>query len=193
VVRRGGGELQPDDYGDITRRTGSLVFPTARADTDGSTLALSLGTGYRFMAGPATFGPVAGIRYERVRIDGYTETGAQLLNLAVDEQTSEAVTGSIGAQGSVDLQVGSLKLTPTVSVALEQTLDDGDESVGTRLGFGPSVINAVDGGDELVVVVGAGVGFDVSGSVTGAIDYHGSLARDGGSDHAVVGRLRLHF
>ena len=111
----------------LPTRTGSLVFPTARAETDGSTLVLSAGTGYRFRAGPATFGPIAGIRYERVEIDGYTETGAQLLNLTVDEQTSEAVTGSIGAQGSVHLQVGSLKLTPTVSVALEQTLDDGDE------------------------------------------------------------------
>ena len=90
-------------------------------------------------------------------------------------------------------QVGSLKLTPTVSVALEQTLDDGDESVSTRLGFGPSVINTVDGGDESVVVVGAGVGFDGSGSVTGTIGYQGSLLRDDGSDHAVDGRLRLHF
>jgi len=41
--------------------------------------------------------------------------------------------------------------------------------------------------------VGAGVGFDVSGSVTGVIGYQGSLARDDGSDHAVVGRLRLRF
>jgi outer membrane lipase/esterase len=182
-----------DDYSDISRRTGSAIFPTAQAETEGSTLALSLGTGYRFRAGPATFGPIAGIRYERVGIDGYTETGARLLNLTVEDQTSEVVTGSIGAQGSVGLQLGNLKLTPTVSVALEQTLGDGDESVSTHLGTGPSVVNTVDGGDESVVVVGAGVGFDVGGSVTGAIGYQGALFRNDGSDHAVVGRLRLHF
>ena len=50
-------------------------------------------------AGPIQYGPMASLEYYDMSIDGYTETGAGLLNLAVQGFDTDVFLGRIGVQG----------------------------------------------------------------------------------------------
>ncbi|MEW5858211.1 MAG: autotransporter domain-containing protein, partial [Cyanobacteriota bacterium] len=87
---------------------------TATADTDGNQLSVDVNSGYNIKSGNASFGPTVGIRYDRVNIDGYTEEGADSLNMKVEDQKAESVVLSVGAQASVAFNTGIGTVIPNV-------------------------------------------------------------------------------
>lgn len=74
------------------------------SDTNGRALALALRGGGDFRLGPVSTGPVAGVVLQRVRFDGFTETGTSAVTaLSFGGQTRNSVVTQLGWRGSVRL------------------------------------------------------------------------------------------
>lgn len=78
------------------------ISALAQASTDSSDLTGGIGLGYNFTSGGLDWGPYLRFTYLSVDIDDYQETGAEAvgLNLRVQGQDWESLTGTLGAQAS---------------------------------------------------------------------------------------------
>ena len=182
-----------DDYGAITRTTGSRLFPVARADTEGTTHFATLDGGYIFDAGAVSFGPTGGLRYSRTAIDGYREAGAGPLNLTVDDQLNESMIGSVGLRGESRLESGIGTVVSQFHLSYEHEFRDSDHRVGVSMaGAGAASLTADRAdGDALKFDAALGVQFDEN--VLGVVDYDASIAPGGDDDHAVYARIKIGF
>lgn len=72
----------------------------AEGDFDGGRFTTSVEAGYDLAAGGTTFRPIASLGYVRLAEDGFTETGADIYNLSVDERTTESLKSGLGLQVS---------------------------------------------------------------------------------------------
>jgi len=76
---------------------------------------LALNTGYDFKAGDFAFGPFTGMQYTYVGVQGFTETGADSLNLKVDPYDSSSLLYTLGAQAAYNWRASSrVIVTPTI-------------------------------------------------------------------------------
>ncbi|MEE8271297.1 MAG: autotransporter outer membrane beta-barrel domain-containing protein, partial [Alphaproteobacteria bacterium] len=182
-----------DDYGTITRTTGSTLFPVARADTEGTTRFATLDGGYTFEAGAFSVGPTAGVHYARSAIDGYREAGAGPLNLTVRDQVDESMIGSIGVRGATRFESGLGTVVSQVHLSFEHEFQDNDHRVAVSLPGAGSTSLTADRSDGDVLRFDATVGIQFDDHVMGLVDYDAAIGQRGGDDHAVFARIKFDF
>ena len=86
------------------------------------------------LSNDSVLAPFIGLEYSYLDRDGFTESGAGVLNLSVDGNTEEFFTGIIGFQYAGRIEVGdTLRLTPAVRIAYARQF--GDESATTTSSF----------------------------------------------------------
>ena len=73
---------------------------TAKGDTDSTQYSFSIGVGYDFVANDIDYGPYARLSYLRVDIDSFKESGAQGLNLEVEDQEITSLISALGFRAS---------------------------------------------------------------------------------------------
>ncbi len=73
---------------------------TAKGDTDSTQYSFSIGVGYDFVAHDIDYGPYARLSYLRVDIDSFKESGAQGLNLEVEDQNVTSLISALGFRAS---------------------------------------------------------------------------------------------
>ncbi|BAZ03882.1 autotransporter domain-containing protein [Calothrix sp. NIES-3974] len=179
---------------DINRKT-NFDNRTATATTNTSQFSASLKGGYIVRSGNLAYGPILGVRYDRVNIDGYTETGAQSLNLKVNDQNAEAFTLSIGAQAAVEFNTGSTKIIPHLRVSYERELGENTRTITTELLNQPGIPRRINTPERDKDYLKLGVGTQVvfSQNFAGAIDYETVIGRENFSDNLVRGEIRYSF
>ena len=96
---------------DITR---AAVIDDIAAETDGNALTAGAQAGYLFDLGGVRLGPVIGLRYAKVELDGFTETGDPVLTLNVEEQETDSLLGTAGIELRADLDIGGTR-SPALS------------------------------------------------------------------------------
>lgn len=129
-------------YGDRAQVTGQVSYswlaydvtrtvqlgPATRRHTgspDGSNLTVALNAGYEFgEEGGFRHGPVAGVTWQKIKLDGYTESNASATALGYDAQDADSTTGSIGWQARLDS--GSVK--PYLQVTYDHEFEDGQQA-----------------------------------------------------------------
>lgn len=77
---------------------GSTVDRIAKSNTEGLQHGLSVGAGYEIPDGALLVTLYGRLNYSGSLIDGFTETGAQELNMKIEEQNTDSLLSSIGAQ-----------------------------------------------------------------------------------------------
>ncbi|MEQ1889469.1 MAG: autotransporter outer membrane beta-barrel domain-containing protein [Alphaproteobacteria bacterium] len=80
-------------YGGLTRP----VNRVASGNTESDEWSISLGAGYEFSGGGWSLSPMGRATYSDADIDGYSETGAQGLNLAIARQNVKSFETALGA------------------------------------------------------------------------------------------------
>ena len=182
-----------EQYNGMTRHTGSRLFPTARADTEGLTTRASLDGGYDWHAGPVTWGPVAGIDYGHRQIEGYSESGAGPLNLAVAEQTDESLTASIGLRASSELAGSWGAAVMQGGLSYERDFLGGDNWTSAQLDGNAAVDNLSDAGHRGVMKFDADIGVRLDGGVTATLENSLELAEGGEPEYAGMAWVKLSF
>jgi len=86
-------------FDDVERRV--ALGPAERietGDTDGKLFAAGVEAAFAGGAGPLRLRPTVGVRYEKVKVDGYGEQGERSTRMVFGDQTLETVYASLGAE-----------------------------------------------------------------------------------------------
>lgn len=167
------------DY-DVTRdvRMGPAMRRHA-GSTDGSNTAFGINGGYGFGEGAFRHGPIAGLLWQAIDVDGYSEGNPASTALAYSDQSVDSLVGSLGWQASYDAGGWS----PYLRATWDHEFEDGQEEVFARLQTMPGQEYAVPAvefdGDYGTVVLGAR--FDAFG-LSADVGARASAGQDGGSD-----------
>jgi len=90
---------------------------TAQADFHGLSGMASLGGGYDLDLGVCRLGPTAGLRYIKLEQNGFSESGASSLGLAIADQSAESMQSSLGLRAAASWSLAGLRLMPRASAA----------------------------------------------------------------------------
>ena len=183
-----------NDY--LFRRQTNYDNRTAVANTEGNQFTVSLNGGYVAKSNNVSYGPTVGLRYNQANINGYTETGANSLNMKVNDQQINSLILSVGAQASVAINTGKdSKIVPNIRASYEHEFANDSRTITTELVSQPGIpIRAgTNNPDRDYVKLGAGAQMQFSKNFSGALDYETILGRNDFSDNLIKGELRYQF
>ncbi len=93
----------------------STIDRTARANPNSGQFSAALNLGKDFEIGKFTLGPIIGAQYTYAGIGGFTETGADSLDLALGQQNANSLRSNLGARLAYNWEVGSnITLIPEI-------------------------------------------------------------------------------
>jgi uncharacterized protein YhjY with autotransporter beta-barrel domain len=154
------------------------------SDTSASSLQALWTIGYAMGDQMLKHGPFAGLEYQNVDVDGYTQTGA--LPIAVSGYEVDSLRALIGYR--VNANLGTFR--PYASLAYAHEFEDGTISnTATLAGTGFTTTGAELGSALLIT---AGTGIDLTHGFTLDVGYRGEVATDDGmSSHG--GSLGVNY
>ncbi|WP_449468465.1 autotransporter outer membrane beta-barrel domain-containing protein [Stenotrophomonas humi] len=111
---------------DVTRKV--QLGPATRehkGSPDGSNLTAAINAGYEFgQQGGFRHGPVAAVIWQKVKLDGYTESNTSATALGYGDQDADSTVGRIGWQARFD--GGTVQ--PYVQVTYDHEFEDGQQA-----------------------------------------------------------------
>lgn len=169
---------------------------TARSDTEGSEYFAMLGTGYDFHAGNFSFGPTVSAQYTSLSIEGFTERGADALDLRLSDFEAESLRTNLGGRIAYLHRVSpKLTVIPEARAFWQHDHLDQNTNLYAELngGSGPgfNYMARGDGGDS--VIAGAGVEILLGNGLTVSTFYHANMGHNDGMQHSVSVTLSLEF
>ncbi len=177
-----------------------ISFPgvdrVARSSFDGDQFAAKVKVGGNFDVGRiATIRPYVALDYSDVDINGFTEAGADSLNLVVSELDDNELHGSIGVQVERTVTTASgATFVPSAHLAYRTLLGNSDRVMTAQFeGSAASthqLIGATGGDDQLVA--GLGITGRLTDNVYVYLDYEG-LFQNNRDSHYVGGGVRVKF
>jgi len=182
------------DFDKLDRNT-YVVGQVASGSTNGTDLGVKIEGGYMFHGGNLTYGPTAELRYSRVTINAYTESGAVALNQEVDDQGYNSIISQIGGQVSTSIDADGVIWRPTVHVAWDHEYATNTRDVYSRLASLPQATIDTPLSRSGADWARAGLGLNVQAtkalSVMGDID--GTVGRSDGQDVSGMVRVLYQF
>jgi outer membrane autotransporter protein len=179
------------------RNTRPGVVDTITSSPDGTTFVAGGKTGYLFDAARTQIGPIGGLTYAHVRVNGYTETGDPVLTLTVGRQTAEALVGSVGVQFRAPFLVNGRIISPYLNLTAEDDLIGNGRIIQYGATSAPLIINnwAIPNGNSQRVYgrVAGGVVAPVTDNVALTMNLARTLGQWGGDDFYGSGGLRISF
>ncbi|KAF1694265.1 autotransporter outer membrane beta-barrel domain-containing protein [Pseudoxanthomonas koreensis] len=176
---------------DVTREV--RMGPSVRrhdGSADGSNTAFGINAGYEFGEGAFRHGPVAGLLWQQVDVDGYSESNPSSTALAYSDQSLDSLVGSLGWQARYD--AGAWE--PYLRASWDHDFEDAPEEVFARLQTLPDLEYAVPAvafdGDFGTVVLGARMGL---GSLQADVGLRASVGQDGANDSGLFVTLGGSF
>ena len=179
------------DYDKLNRNT-YVVGQVAGGSTNGTSLGAKAEGGYMFHVAGVAVGPTAEMRYSRVTINAYTESGAVALNQAIDDQSYGTLIGALGVQGSVSAtDSNGIVWSPTVRAAWDHQFNPGGRDVYSRLASLPqaTIDTALPHPGQNWARLGLGMNVQTSNWLTVIADVDGTAGRAYGQD--ISGMLRV--
>lgn len=179
------------DYDKLSRNT-YVVGQVAEGATNGTSLGAKAEGGYMLHEGGVAFGPTAEIRYSRITINSYTESGAVALNQSVDDQSYGTLIGALGMQASVSgTGADGTVWSPTLRAAWDHQFNPGSRDVYSRLASLPqaTIDTALPHPGQNWARLGLGLNVRTSNWLTIIGDIDGTAGRAYGQD--VSGMLRV--
>jgi outer membrane lipase/esterase len=179
------------------RNTRPGVVDTITSNPDGTTFVAGGKAGYLFDAARTQIGPIGGLTYARVRVNGYTETGDPVLTLTVGQQTAEALVGSVGLQFRAPFLVNGRIISPYLNLTAEDDLIGNGRIIQYGATSAPLIINnwAIPNGSSQRIYgrVAGGVVAPVTDNVALTMNVARTVGHWGGDDFYGSGGLRISF
>lgn len=165
-------------YNDINRRfqLGALQR-TESGQTDGNQIMAGINGGFWFGSSAMQIGPYARLQWQRIRVDGYTESGNDSSAMWFAHQQRDSLIGTLGVHLKGNWKAGNGMLHPYLDVALNR--DDRADPRKVRAGLsGMQGSFALTGftPDNDWISAELGLAADFSDSVSGWVAYQGRFA-----------------
>jgi outer membrane lipase/esterase len=179
------------------RNTRPGVVDTITSNPDGTSFVAAGKVGYLFDAGKVQAGPIGGLTYARVRVDGFTESGDPVLTLMVGQQTAEALVGSVGVQIRAPFSVNGRIISPYLNLTAEDDLIGNGRIIQFGATSAPLIVNnwAIPNGTSQRVYgrVAGGVVAPVTNNVALTANLSRTVGHQGGDDFYGTGGLKISF
>ncbi|QJE73143.1 autotransporter domain-containing protein [Aerophototrophica crusticola] len=185
---------------DGIRRNSFAYGLTATGETEGTGHSVAVELGSVLESGGWRFGPVLGVKYDRLKLDAWNEGSAIHLNLDHPGQTVKQTTLNLGGHLSTSVDLGGgMALVPELRAGYQADVSKDDTRsyttvLSTRrtspLGSQTALLAAPDDSGWRV---GAGLGLAVSQGVTLLVNGETLFARGDDPDLAVGAALRVGF
>jgi uncharacterized protein YhjY with autotransporter beta-barrel domain len=133
-------------------RTG-VVLPIT-AEPKGNHWVAGAKAGYLADLGGLRVGPFAAANYAKVKLDGYTETGDEALNLSVRRQSTKAFVGNLGLEARSDWDTGGVTFRPFIAASAEKLLSGDAQFIQYAQTASPTIVNSSQLGDRSKKVYG---------------------------------------
>jgi len=134
---------------------------TANASPDAGQFNSMLAAGYNWKTGNWAYGPVANIQYTYFGADGFTETGAQSLDLSNSAWNSSSLLSNLGGNLAYTWQATkNLMVVPQINMAWQHEFMQNPYTINSTLG-GASITStsATPNRDSLYTGVGVTMEF----------------------------------
>jgi autotransporter-associated beta strand protein len=168
---------------------------SAHSSPSGDQIVGNVDGGYDFHRGHWTFGPMTGLQYVHLDVDGYTESGLPVASLAVGDTQADSLRSRLGGRVSYTFQGGGLTFLPHLSASWQHEFMDqgrGISSQFTGLGAGSFVVRTEDPSRDSAI---ADVGVDavINQSVTVFVDYAVQAGQDNYFGQSMQGGVKIGF
>lgn len=166
----------------------------AKADTFGKQLNLSIGTGYDFQIKQLTTGPTATVKYSRLWIDSFSESGADSLNLHIADQRAESFQLGLGWRAEHELRVGKKTVVPQVRVSYQHEFSNDSRTIEARLEGGSNTFQVTtDKPTRDFALVGCGIRVKLRESVSFNAGYDAQVGQRNYVAQSIYGSVSFSF
>jgi outer membrane lipase/esterase len=172
------------------------VDRTAEGDTIGRQFTLNVGAGYNFRQGGFTLTPYARMEFLNLHINGYTESGANGLDLHIKKQTEESLLTVLGGRLAYALSAPFGVLVPAVHGEWRHEFLNDQRSI--RAQFANDPFNTVfriptDDPDRDYFAVGAGVSAAFAKGAAAFLEFETVLGLRSVTNHNFTAGVRFEF
>jgi outer membrane autotransporter protein len=168
------------------------VTGVASANFDGRIWAARVGIGMPILFKDAiTVTPTASLEVQRLRQDGYSEAGADVLSLTVNSASASRVRSSLGTRVAIDDQWGSVNVRPSLHAQwLHDFKNDGIETTAAFVGGGGAFVTPGQKIARDSANLGGSLMFTVAKNVAMSMAYDVDIAKGYRNQTAqIVGKM----
>ncbi|MBT6565041.1 MAG: autotransporter domain-containing protein [Candidatus Scalindua sp.] len=165
----------------------SDIQRTANSDHDSDSYTLYLGGGYPVDFEQWRVAPTASMEYSYYREESYTERGADSLNLAIDEFTSDSLVSKLGFRIGRLFKTKHVEFFPEVNAHWSYLIGDIERGVNSRFvnTTESSTVKGLKSGRD-GVVLGIGIAGYVSNNISLFLNYEAEYRNDFDAQKATV-------
>lgn len=170
-------------YGNVIATAALLNFDTTRytrlgvarfsdsGETSGSQLGVKFQGGYNFGTDALVHGPLIGLAWEQVSVDGFKEDGDQFTAMEFGDQQQQQLRSRIGYQLQGNTELSGLSFRPYAQLSYEyQYLDDNPDYTASFVGDSSSMSVAVEGQTGGYAQLAIGGALDLTESTSMSVD-----------------------
>jgi uncharacterized protein YhjY with autotransporter beta-barrel domain len=172
----------------------AFLNQTANGASTGNEGLVDLDGGYDFHSGAWTFGPVAGLQYTHLTVNGYTEQNSAA-SLAVNEDQSDSLRSRLGGTVRFDCRECGVTFSPHLTATWQHEFMD--ESRGITSQFtqfsGGSFNVRTEGASQDSALIDVGLDAKVNESITVFGDYMVQAGQDNYFGQSLQAGVRVSF
>ncbi|MCX6965031.1 MAG: autotransporter domain-containing protein [Verrucomicrobia bacterium] len=174
----------------------STIDRTPSADPNSGQFSAALNLGKDFEIGNFTLGPIVGAQYTYAGIGGFTESGADSLDLALGHQNANSLRTNLGARIAYNWEVGSnITLIPEVRGFWMHEFLNNPRNISSALegGSGPSFDYETSAPYRNSVFGGAGISAKFGDRWNGSVFYNVNFGAEGYTNNIISTSLGFSF
>ncbi len=172
----------------------SGIDRTAASEPRGDLFSAYGGTGFDLQLGRWIITPSASLQYTRLSVGDYTETGADSLNLRVDDQSTNSLQGNVGAKLAYMWETNIARVMPNIHVSYGHEFSNNSRAVVAqlaRVGIPFSVQTASP--EQNLMMAGAGLMGDFKNGMFLYLNYDAQIGQNSYLAHSIYAGLRINF
>ena len=172
------------------------VIDEISASTDGKTVTAGAKAGYLMGFGGFKLGPVVGLQYAKLDVDGFVESGDPVLTLNVSDQEADTLVGHAGIEARGSFESSGARIQPFFAATVEREFKGDARIIRYAATASPTIVNSwhvPERSDETYGRLSGGVSLGITDWAALQLEGSVSVERDHGNDKAGSVALRIGF
>lgn len=167
---------------------------TANSAPEGNEGVANLDGGYDFHRGALTFGPIAGLQYTHLTVDGYTESGS-VADLSVNDQNADSLRSRLGGRISYAFSDCGINFTPHLDAGWQHEFLDQSRGITSQFsngGIGSFSVQTTNPSRDSALA-DLGLDAEMNRTITVFMDYQIQAGQENYFGQSVQGGVKIGF